>query len=202
MHFEEDAIYHIYNRSNETVFRTHDNYLFFLSKIKEYIFPYCNVLAWCLMPNHFHLLIQSTKDSIQNCNRPNQPYSQILSLKIGLLTGSYTQAFNKQNGRRGRLFSHQTKAKLLNDEVIVYMNGSNLDYATTCFLYIHQNPVLAGLVDKPEDWEFSSFQDYIRKRNGKLVNKKRALEIICLDEKDIYQQSMLYLGETFLKDLF
>ncbi|MCK5170586.1 MAG: hypothetical protein KAQ75_11970 [Bacteroidales bacterium] len=57
MCFEKDKTYHVYNRSNNTVFYNERNYLFFLSKVKSQIAPVADILAWCLMPNHFHLLI-------------------------------------------------------------------------------------------------------------------------------------------------
>ena len=59
MDFAEGHIYHVYNRGNnsQTVFFTHENYLFFLEKLRKYILQHADVLAWCLMPNHFHLMI-------------------------------------------------------------------------------------------------------------------------------------------------
>lgn len=59
MEFAEGHIYHVYNRRNnlQTVFFSHENYLFFLDKLRKYILPHADVLAWCLMPNHFHLMI-------------------------------------------------------------------------------------------------------------------------------------------------
>ena len=59
MYFESNHIYHIYNRGNnsQNIFFTRDNYLFFLEKIRKHILPYADVLAWCLMPNHFHLMV-------------------------------------------------------------------------------------------------------------------------------------------------
>ena len=59
MQFEKDHLYHIYNQGNNRrkVFYNRENYLFFLTKMKRYILPYANILAWCLMPNHFHLMV-------------------------------------------------------------------------------------------------------------------------------------------------
>lgn len=54
MLLEKDFIYHIYNQGNNhrKIFFSQENYLFFLEKIKTYITPYADILAWCLMPNH------------------------------------------------------------------------------------------------------------------------------------------------------
>jgi putative transposase len=59
MQFEPNNIYHIYNRGNNSqrIFFTRDNYLFFLKKLQTYITPFADILAWCLMPNHFHLMV-------------------------------------------------------------------------------------------------------------------------------------------------
>ena len=185
MHFEPDAVYHIYNRSNETVFYSRENYLFFLSKIQTHVSPVCNLFAWVLMPNHFHFLVQATEKSCINTSEDHRPDLQVLSKQIGIVLGSYTQAINRQQGRRGSLFVHKTKVKMLNEAYypsggsnrLAGGTGSQLDYATACFLYIHQNPVVAGLSSKLEDWEFSSFRDYAGLRNGKLVKKDWLLNL-------------------------
>ena len=168
MYFEPDAIYHIYNRSNEIIFYSRENYLYFLSKVQSLVAPACNIFAWVLMPNHFHFLVQATERSCININESHRPDLQVLSKQLGILLGSYTQAINRQQGRRGSLFAHKTKAKMLN-EVYYPSSGSNrltgnpgyqLDYATACFLYIHQNPVEEGFVFRAEDYMYSSAIDY------------------------------------------
>ena len=60
MYFESGGIYHIYNQGNnrQQIFFERQNYLFFVRKIKDYVTPYGNILAWCLMPNHFHLMLE------------------------------------------------------------------------------------------------------------------------------------------------
>ena len=59
MQFTTDHIYHIYNRGNNSqpIFFSTENYLFFLKKIRKHILPHADILAWCLMPNHFHLMV-------------------------------------------------------------------------------------------------------------------------------------------------
>lgn len=59
MQFSSNEIYHIFNRGNNSqrIFFNRENYLFFLKKIKTYISSYADILAWCLMPNHFHLMV-------------------------------------------------------------------------------------------------------------------------------------------------
>jgi REP element-mobilizing transposase RayT len=213
MHFEPDALYHIYNRSNETIFYNRENYLFFLRKIKINIAPFCKILSWVLMPNHFHFLVIASEPGCAAVEENHRPALQVLSKNIGSVLSSYTQAINKQENRRGKLFSNNTEAKCLNEiefdnALKNALSGSKPlsafapDYATVCFNYIHQNPVLAGLVSKMEDWEFSSFRDFSGLRSGSLINKDLAFEYIDFCKEDFYTQSQIILDETILKKLF
>ena len=63
MQFEKNHLYHIYNRGNNSqkIFFNRDNYLFFTNKIKKHILSYADILAYCLMPNHFHLIVHVNK---------------------------------------------------------------------------------------------------------------------------------------------
>ena len=208
MHFEPDAVYHVYNRSNEQVFFSRENYLYFLKKVQLQIKPACNILSWVLMPNHFHFLIQATPDGCRTDTESHLPHIQLLSKRFGNILSSYTQAINKERNRRGKLFSHNTKAKNLNDIAFEEaLSGSNRlahrpDYTTACFLYIHQNPVIAGIANSLSDWEFSSFRDYTGRRKGKLVNKEIAKELIELDFENFEQQSQFLIEEELMKKLF
>ena len=110
---------------------------------------------------------------------------QTLNKSIAILLTSYTRAINIQENRSGSLFKPHTKA-----ECLTKANGSTpsfygsrinvripeKEYPQVCFNYIHQNPVNANLVKLPEEWEFSSYPDYCGIRNGKLINRARAVE--------------------------
>jgi len=194
MNFKENYTYHVYNRSNEQIFYSKENYLFFIQKIRSHILPYADILAYCLMPNHFHLLINAKKEAEEFVNTKNMIYTQALAKSIGLMLSSYTQAINKQQKRKGSLFAHQTKAKQLN-----FRKG---EYTFKCFFYIHQNPLVAGLVKKIEDWEFSSFLDYIGERKGSLINKDLAFEIVKFDKENIYNQAYITLKQESIIDLY
>ena len=89
--------------------------------------PYADILCYCLMPNHFHIILTVNKDGIKCFENKRIDELQRLTKSISTLLSSYTQALNKQIGRKGRLFSHVTKAKMLNDE--------RNDYAINCFMY-------------------------------------------------------------------
>ena len=205
MEFETGCLYHIYNRGNNSqrIFFTHENYLFFLKKIAEHIIPHADIIAWCLMPTHFHLLIEVVKEEIEilpeNRIKMNQEQSQdnaavkikkrTINESIGIILRSYTRAIQKQENISGSLFQKSTKARSLNDSYLspsyfntefgtfINISDPETDYLNVCFNYIHNNPVKDGLVDNPEDWEFSSFRDYRSWENGKLVNFKKAKEL-------------------------
>lgn len=175
MHFEPEHIYHVYNRGNNKVkiFFTSANYLFLLRKIKTEWLPYSDVLCYCLMPNHFHFMLQPKPEGCSNIKVLGQStYLQVLSKTIGKTLSSYTQAINIQNGTSGTLFQKKTKAKCLTDSSLDLSNYKTQDYLTNCFHYIHFNPEAAGLVSNLKDWAFSSWLDYYGFRNGTLCNKE------------------------------
>lgn len=133
MYFQTGHLYHIYNQGNnrQPVFFNRDNYLFFLEKIKTHLIPYCDVLAWCLMPNHFHWMVLvnkleaeiayltpgatwgSTPGATPSRARSNSTRTDTLQKSIGILLSSYTRAINKQQRTSGSLFRSETKAECI-----------------------------------------------------------------------------------------
>ncbi len=73
----------------------------------------------------------------------------------------------------------------------VYNNDYDLRYAITCFNYIHQNPLKAGLVDKIEDWYFSSYRYYAGFRNGTLINRQLAIGKFDIDLNELIENKIL-----------
>lgn len=192
MKFEAGKLYHIYNRGNNSqqIFLERDNYLYFLTKIRTHLFPWVDILAYCLMPNHFHLLVyvpETGKEILNYSGIDSKLHpefnSELINKNIGIILSSYTRAINKKHKRTGSLFQSKTKAKNV---------SKNIHYAFTCFHYIHQNPVNANLVGSPSDWEFSSYQDYSGKREGTICNKQLANSLldIPLELKRFIQQSI------------
>ena len=197
MFIEKDHIYHIYNQGNnrQKIFFRRENYLFFLGKMKEYILPYGDIMAWCLMPNHFHWMVYVKETDIFNSRSATLSRTRTVSnnisfnKSIGILLASYTRAINAQENRTGSLFRDKTKAECLtayngitpsfyNTEygTIINIPDPEIEYPQICFNYIHNNPVKAGLVKNAEDWEFSSFQDICGMRNGRLINREKINE--------------------------
>jgi len=192
MYYIKDCTYHIYNRSNGVLFHNRENYIFFLKKIRLHILPFADVLSYCLMPNHFHIILTVNSEGEAYLENEKLKDLQHLSRGIGTVLSSYTQAVNKQQGSIGSLFAHKTKAKILND--------AKDDYALNCFMYVHQNPYLAKLVDKIEDWEFSSFPDYIGRRNGTLINIQKGLDIFQITKIQVYDLTYMIMQEKLDED--
>lgn len=193
MTFIENGFYHIYNRGNnrQPIFFKPDNFIFFLNKIRKYILPHCDIICFCLMPNHFHLLVATDTRSVQT-KRIGNENKNVLSEGFRNLLSTYTQAINKQNCSTGSLFQQNTKAKELLKEMDIRM----------VFHYIHQNPIKANLSNRMEDWDFSSFKDYVGLRNGTLCNKTLASRILNLDCETIYTESyQTIINETTLKNI-
>jgi putative transposase len=167
--------YHVYTRGNnrERVFPQPRNYAFFLGKLRQHLLPHVDLLAYCLMPNHFHLMIRA-RDAMET--GPCQTaYRTLLS--------SYTRAIQKQEGRTGSLFQQNSKAKDLSQ-------GSE-SYALTCFCYIHQNPLRAGLVTDLKDWPYSSYADYAGLRDGSFCALRLATELLGLPDDPLEFQAMM-----------
>ena len=201
MHFEENYCYHVYNMGNnaQKLFFSDYDYIQFLHKVRKEILPNCEILAYCLMPNHFHFLLYATARSIEPINEIT-PHIQMLSRKFGTLQSSYSQSVNTRMKRSGSLFRQRTKAKPLN-EYITYPNTKPL-YAETCFFYIHQNPVKEGIVKKNELWQYSSFADYCGFRNGTLCNKALAAEILEIDFINYYKNANKPLDDDELQNIW
>ncbi len=161
MNFNIGGIYHIYNQGNnrQPIFFTSENYEFFLRKVRTHVLPYADILAWCLMPNHFHLMVEvkevllpmpslthgvtsplkQLSHPVSNPSQPQRPESHPVSkhitinTSIGIMLRSYTRAINLQEHRTGSLFREETKAICLND----YPRRSGLWYQSQGITYLH-----------------------------------------------------------------
>ncbi|MFN8298670.1 MAG: transposase [Chitinophagales bacterium] len=189
MDFVEHHFYHVYNRGNQKqlIFFKPHNYDFFLKKMEKELSPHCDILSFCLMPNHFHWLLHVKP--LANPEIDSSP----LSNAIGILLRSYTRAIQKQNGFTGSLFQQKTKSKQLQSE----------NQFRICVNYIHQNPMKADLVAKMEDWEYSSFQDYCGIRQNSLCNQEMFYTYLGIGrEEDFYRISYKMLRDADIEGLF
>ena len=171
MHFEENDFYHLFNRSNrrQLLFYNDNNYQYFLKKVTTEWVNFFDVLAYCLMPTHFHFMVHVKKtDNLYKINNA-----------VGKLLSSYTQAINKQNRTHGSLFQGNSKAKALYEKAGLY-NGfiDETLYPLRCFNYIHLNPVKDGLIINPADWKYSSYIDYAGLRENSICNLEMAEKML------------------------
>jgi hypothetical protein len=134
--------YHIYNRGNSggVLFREERNYPYFLELYAKYVEPVAETYAYCLMSNHFHLLvrIKDFEEREEVCqsfdatmSRDGQTYSHVYpSRAFSNLFGTYTKAFNRSYERTGSLFEKPFRRKLVDSD----------RYLTALVAYIHRNP--------------------------------------------------------------
>jgi putative transposase len=164
--------YHIYNRANgnEKLFIQSENYRFFLEQYQLYVSPYVDTFSYCLMPNHFHLLLRIKQekewpeanlpglaDPERRQNLEGLPQaSQHLSLQFSRFFNSYTKAFNKTYNRKGSLFMKNFKRILVKDD----------RYLKKLVHYIHHNPVEAGLCNVVHEWPWSSYSPLIENKRS------------------------------------
>ena len=134
------AFYHVTSRGNEQkdVFKSRRDRERFLSYLESAVVRYGAVMhAYCLMSNHYHLLLETPEGNL----------SQIMRH----INGAYTTYFNVKRKRAGHLFQGRYKAILVEAD----------EYAIELSRYIHLNPVKVGMVDKPEEYEWSSYRQLI-----------------------------------------
>lgn len=145
--------YHLYNRGHnrERIFFERENYLFFLRRLREHLTPVMDIVAYCLMPTHYHLLVRIKSPETSEV-------SGAVSNAVRRFAISYTKAMNKRYNSVGTLFQGAFQAKhVAQDEYLLHLSR-----------YIHLNPVLNGLVERAGDWEFSSYPEYVGLRSGTL----------------------------------
>lgn len=183
MHFIPNEVYHIYNRGNnrQKIFYSDANYCFFLRKLSVHILTVADILAYCLMPNHYHIVVHANESSCEMKDLKRE--IQELSYQIGKMTSSYSQAINKQNGTTGTIFQQKTKAKPL-----LQGNADN-KYLVTAINYCHQNPKTAGLVQRMEDWPYSSFNEYCDDKIKGICNKDLFVELTGWNLNNFYRDS-------------
>lgn len=163
---ESDRYYHIYNHANgsDDIFTNDENYHFFLKKYEEYINPIADTYAYCLMPNHFHLLVKTKDENDIGAvyNHTHNPhnltgfqnlsgYEKFISKQFSNLFNSYTKALNKQTRRIGSLFQRPFKRKNINNE----------QYLKQLIIYIHTNPVHHGFTENTASWKYSSYNSIL-----------------------------------------
>ncbi|MEH2191607.1 MAG: transposase [Nostoc sp.] len=160
--------YHVYNRGNnrQAIFFERENYIYFLRLVREHLISNAvDIVAYCLMPNHYHFLVYLRDETLSNAMK---------SLSL-----SYTKAINKRFNRSGVLF----QGRFQSIEIL------ETDYLVNLSRYIHLNPVKVGLVEQPGEWEFSSYLEYAGLRAGTLPKTEYIKTQI--EQESAYQQFLV-----------
>jgi putative transposase len=145
--------YHIYNRGNngENIFHEERNCRYFLELYAKHIHPVVDTYAYCLMPNHFHVLGR-TKSEAELAQMSDffekSDISNAATRGFAAFFTAYTKAINKAYSRTGRLFQeHFGRIEVTSD-----------DYFTNLVFYIHFNPQKHGFASDFSKWPWSSYE--------------------------------------------
>ena len=188
---EENQIYHIYNRGNNSgkIFFEERNYSFFLQRFRYYMEKCVTVYSYCLMPNHFHFLIKVNQidDNIKVIKFPKSRLSLVeKSLKDFFI--SYSKSINKAYNRTGSLFQTKFKRKPILDD----------SYLMNIVAYLHLNPVRAGIVKSAENWNYSSFKSYLYDTDDIVISNKNEVIEWFRGKKNFMEFHEIY--RNFQKD--
>jgi REP element-mobilizing transposase RayT len=146
--FEYGHIYHVYNRgyNGENIFREERNYVLFFSLMEKYLLPAADIYAYCLLKDHFHLLIRIKYEAeIADEKLRQKPY-----LALAHMLNSYTQNVNKLFNRKGGLFQEHLKRRRITDK----------DYLIRLVVYLHLSPAKYDFSDW-RDYQYSSYREII-----------------------------------------
>ncbi len=193
MQFYKNTIYHVYNQGNnqQRIFFERNDFLRFLEKAKAIIKPNCDLLAYCLMSNHFHFLIQTNEKSLENVRIGNIDLIKITN-SFRLLLSEFAKEINVKYHRSGSLFRQKTKFKLID-------NGDPM-YLKNLIKYVFYNPLEAKLVSHLNDWEYSSYIDMIGKRKGKLCDLDLCKEIFQISNEELNEMGKGYDDIFYFKN--
>lgn len=177
--FISDHIYHVYNHavSDQNLFISDEDYVDFLAKYKKYIAPFVDTYAYCIMPNHFHLLfkvksydklvriskLDPTNARLKLIESESYVNEYVLSQWKRMLS-SYAISYNNRHKRRGQLFLKRMKRVSIDKE----QRFSNL------LSYIHHNPIHHNFCSDYYSWKYSSYKVYSQSI------KHTALDVQCV----------------------
>ncbi len=158
------VFYHIFNRgtNRENVFIEERNYRYFLQLYLKYIEAVAETFAFCLLRNHFHLLVRMKEiEDPKGLERP------LGSIAFSNFFNAYAKAINKAYGRTGSLFQHPF------GRIPVLTQG----YLKQLVRYIHRNPQKHGLIGDFREWPWSSYHSFVQTETLKVSETFRVLTI-------------------------
>ena len=182
------SYYHIFNRgiNRQLLFFQERNYIYFLDLLKKYLLDYVDILAYCLLPNHFHLVIKVKDEIILARERDSiseekdgilmvdeAEIGKIVSNQFRRLFIKFTMAINKQEARTGSLFDKNFKRLEITEQ----------EYLQYVIFYVHYNPEKHGLTNDFKNFRFSSYLTFLSKQKTGI---SRNLVFELFDGKDVF----------------
>jgi REP element-mobilizing transposase RayT len=202
--FAAGQIYHLYNRGvgKMDIFTDEEDKKFFLYRIWENFYPELarlrikstkastprrkylpsnsfDLISYCLMPNHFHLLVK------QNTELP-------LSHLISKICTGYSKYFNKKYSRVGSLFQDQFKAvRVESNEQLLWLS-----------LYIHNNPFKSGITDDPINYEWSSLLEYVGEKKSSICKSNIIIDQLGGEHtyRDFFENKDKFIQKMYISD--
>lgn len=149
--FESGYYYHIYNRGNnkENIFKEKKNYNYFLQLAQKYLLSIADIYAYCLLPNHFHILLKIKEMEFlpelykSGKRKIHQPFSNLFN--------AYSKAINKEYDRTGSLFQEHLHRVRIDSE----------EYLKQLILYIHFNPEKHKIAEDFSKYSYSSYKSFL-----------------------------------------
>ncbi len=171
---------HNYDKNLGKYLKKHDDYRPQLLDLDKNSFV--KFISYCVMPDHYHLVIKILKGGI-------------ISKYINDLENSYSRYFNVKFDRKGPLWQNHFKAvRVKSNEQLLHV-----------VRYVNINPTTSGLANKPEDWTYSSYQDFIS--NPKYlkeiiteisISNTERFKKFCEDNID-YQKKLRFIKKLLLE---
>ncbi|OUL64247.1 transposase [Flavobacterium sp. AJR] len=183
--FEAGQYYHIYNRGNnkEDIFIEEKNYNYFLEKVKKYILPIADIYAYCLLKNHFHIVLR-----IKDESNLSEKSKEKIHLPFSNLFNAYSKSINKAYNRTGSLFQEHLQRNRIEDEV----------YLKQLIIYVHLNPLKHKFTEYFDSYLHSSYRSYLSEKLTS-IDRESILELfdgldnfkICHNERRIVYEGVI-----------
>lgn len=181
--FESGQYYHIYNRGNnkENIFIEEKNYSYFLEKIKKYLLPVTDVYAYCLLKNHFHIVLR-----IKDEEELPEKLKEKIHLPFSNLFNSYSKSINTAYNRTGSLFQEHLQRNRIENE----------EYLKQLIVYVHLNPVKHKFTKSFETYLHSSYRSFVSNKETS-IDRDYILELFGgIDNFKFYhdERRLIYVG--------
>ena len=162
-----NSYYHIFNRGiNRTmIFQEAGDYIVFKKLLRKYLSPIGILHAYALMPDHFHLALQTYSEEDLSPLRLKDSHG--LSRVIGHLQNAYAKRYNNRYHRVSGLFERKFERKEITSK----------EYFKTLVLYLHFNPQKHGFIKSYKDYPWTSYQEYLRPNKNILVSQQKVLSL-------------------------